>query len=144
MLLRYPATSGVVKLRHALEEIEILFVTRLQLWVDRLFQVSAKLCEIKFLRKAEHSRVRVYESTPETSGPMARECEMEVEDLSGHLGQYAGDAADSFADSSQQLRLVHSVFALSAHREIAASSASSELSKPACWPSKASDETAAE
>jgi hypothetical protein len=31
---------------------------------------------------------------------------MEVEDLSGHLGQYVGDAADGFENSSQQQRLL--------------------------------------
>ena len=38
-----------------LEEIEILFATRLQLWVDRLFQVPAPLCEIKLLAEGEHA-----------------------------------------------------------------------------------------
>ena len=80
---------------------------------------------------------------------MAREGEMEIEDLSDHLGEDTCDAGYGFEDSSQQLRLLdypigHSVFTLSAHRKIAASSASSEVSKPACWPSKTSDETAAE
>ncbi len=136
--------SGVVELRDAFERIEILFAPRLRLWVDRLFQVSAKLCEIKLLAQAEDAQVRVDETTPETRGPMACEGEMEIKDLFGHLGQGTGDAADSFADSSQQLRLVHSVFALSVHRKIAPSRASSWLSNPSPWPSKTSDETVAE
>ncbi len=49
----------MVELRHAVEEIEILFAPRLQLWVDRLFQVPAPLCEIKLLAKAEDAQVRV-------------------------------------------------------------------------------------
>ncbi len=85
----------------ALEEIEILFAPRLQLWVGRLLQLAAEFQEVNLISETEDAQVRVDESTPETRGPMARECEMEVEDLSGHLGQYAGDAADSGEDSFQ-------------------------------------------
>jgi hypothetical protein len=78
-----------------LEEIEVLFVPRLQLWFDLPLQISpAPLPEFKLLSEAENACVSVDKPTPETGGPIARECEMKVENLSGHLGQDAGDAAD--------------------------------------------------
>jgi hypothetical protein len=90
----------------ALEEIEILFAPHFQLWVDRLFQAPAKLCEIKLLAEAEDTRVRVDKTTPKTRAPVTRENEMEIEDLSGHLGQYAGDTANSGEDSFQDFLLL--------------------------------------
>jgi len=81
----------VVELRHALEEIEILFAPRLQLWVGRLLEISAEFQEVNLISEAEDAQVSVDESPPETRAPMARECEMEVENLSGHLCQYAED-----------------------------------------------------
>jgi hypothetical protein len=85
----------------ALEGIEILFAPHFQLWVGRFLEVSAELREVNFISETEDARVRVDESPPETRGPMAREGEMEIENMGGHLGQYAGEAADSFADSSE-------------------------------------------
>jgi hypothetical protein len=98
---RYPATSGVVKLRHALEGI-VTFAPLFRLWAGRILQLAAEFQEVNLISEAEDAPARVDESPQETRGPMAREGEMEVEDLSGHLGQYVGDAADGFEDSSQQ------------------------------------------
>jgi hypothetical protein len=95
--------------RPALEALEgiVPFAPRLQLWADhRLLQISAKFQEVNLISETEGTRVRVDESTPETRGPMARECEMEVEDLSSHLGQYAGDGADSREESLQDFLLL--------------------------------------
>jgi hypothetical protein len=83
----------------ALEGIEILFAPRLRLWVSRLLQLAAEFQEVNLVSEAEDAQVRVYESTPKTCAPMAREGEMEIENLAGHLGQYAGDAEDSCEDS---------------------------------------------
>ena len=105
VLRRYPATSGVVKLRHALEGI-VPFAPRLQLWVGRLLQLAAEFQEVNLISETEDAQLRVDESPPETRGPMAREGEMEVEDLSGHLGQYAGDTADSGEELFQDFLLL--------------------------------------
>jgi len=83
------------------EGIEILFAPHLQFWLDLGLQIPGPTSEFKFLTKVEDTRVRVDESTPETRGPMVREAEMEIENLARHLGQYAGDAADSCEKLSQ-------------------------------------------
>ena len=81
---------------HVPEPINILFEQPPHHRVrDRLFQLPAEFHEVNLISETEDRRVWVDESTPETRGPMAREREMEVEHLSGHLGQGTGDTVDS-------------------------------------------------